>query len=116
MLDTKEEIEEFFAHAGVKGMKWGSRKAKNEAIKGARTRIGVKEEAYRQLAVNRQLATSVKGKTLIDSQMNKLEKQLFDSKDAEVASMLTTGEKWMAAGTLTFMAAGAGALLYGSVS
>lgn len=27
MLDTKEEIEAFFAHAGKKGMKWGVRKA-----------------------------------------------------------------------------------------
>ena len=26
MLDTKQEIEEFFEHAGKKGMKWGVRK------------------------------------------------------------------------------------------
>ena len=27
MLDTPEDIEAFFKHAGVKGMKWGKRKA-----------------------------------------------------------------------------------------
>lgn len=29
MLDTPEEIEEFFKHAGVKGMKWGKRQNPN---------------------------------------------------------------------------------------
>ena len=103
------ETEEFLAHYGIMGMKWGKRKAagssstpkvsrkearreKNVQIVNARLRQQARETKYANLATRQALMVSKKGQQSIAKQMDKLKNEILDGNDAKTAQRLTTGE------------------------
>lgn len=98
-------------HAGVKGMKWGSRKAKNQAIRDAR----IKREEL--LARNSEVITRLNRESAANPKSSATKKAIKDydnlnkeinkkSDSLKIADSYTSGEK-VAAGVL----AGAAALV-----
>lgn len=93
------EQEDFLAHYGKKGMKWGQRKAarieKNASIDGARARQGQRSAEINSLTAQRMTAKNKKGKAQIDSKLADKNFELKNSPDARQAAQLKTGEKVM---------------------
>jgi hypothetical protein len=81
---VKLNPEEFLAHLGVKGMRWGTRKQNptGSEIKGARTR-----QAERHVAVRTAKTPSAR---------NKASKDVTTNEDRVTASRMTIGEKIVA--------------------
>lgn len=89
---------DYIAHFGVKGMKWGQRKAarreRNAQIKSARQRIATKEsEIHAHVrAANKAKTTAERARH--DRLATRKANELFNSPDHLTASRMTTGEKW----------------------
>jgi hypothetical protein len=92
------ETDDFLAHYGVKGMKWGKRKAarleRNREILSARGRQVEREDKYEQSVVDYFNAKTRSGKAKAERAMAENEKKLINSPDAAMAAKLTSGEKW----------------------
>lgn len=94
MLDTPEEIEEFFEHAGKKGMKWGVRKATDQKIRDAR----VLKESYR--TKNNEIVTRLNYESSKNSNSAATKKAVKEYQDL-VASAHKNGEQLKMADKLT---------------
>lgn len=105
MSEQVMTTEEFLAHYGVKGMRWGHRKARptSDDIHDARIRIAGKQQQLKKQTK----AVKTAKKSGNASKQAAAEKKLQDMKtdflknpDRVTASRLTKGEKW-AVGILT---------------
>lgn len=90
---TDEEIDSVLAHAGVKGMKWGVRRAEARAAKGP-DRFGNRNNAQKQRRLDRmkRVATGTASKTDL------VKSTLFDLKPADM--FIEGGPTGAAAGQL----------------
>jgi len=85
------------AHYGVKGMKWGVRKAAStREVYGARARLQVKQNEYsgQKRAVRK--AKSPTAKANQKAKLNKMKVDFLKDPDRVTAARLSTGEKVMA--------------------
>ncbi|QED11513.1 membrane protein [Arthrobacter phage Qui] len=105
-----ETAEEFLAHYGVQGMKWGKHKAKSDRSSGGSRKeqrqannAKIHDARRAQAARLRKLqeaegdfyvARTAKGQDKAEKIMRQREKDLFNNPDAETAAKLTSGEKW----------------------
>ena len=89
-----EEVDNFLAHVGKKGMKWGSRQARNEAITDARRRQQIRKDNILKADEQVWMAKTAKGRAAAEKMVEKAAKDYINSPDAEVAALLTTGEKF----------------------
>lgn len=99
-----EDVENFLAHYGKKGMKWGQRRReRNAEIKNARNRTASMQYKYNTLASDlnvktmldpdgKQATTKIAARALNDHIGTMTKHQ----KDFELANKYTTGEKWVA--------------------
>jgi hypothetical protein len=111
-MATNEEIDDFIAHHGVKGMHWGVRKAarqaRDQSIHDARARNTSRaNEAVKQID-QMNLATTEKGRKAAAEAIKKLQDDADNSGDNKLAGQRTRGEKIATA--LVYGAAGATAL------
>lgn len=102
MSDNPADYE--LAHYGVKGMKWGKRRAdkkaarqaENDEIKGARTRIAKKGNKFEATQLSA-LSESKKGNKAKAAELwgksAEMEMNILSSPDAATARKLTSGER-----------------------
>jgi len=95
--------DDFLAHYGVPGMKWGkrsggsrkeTRQAKNAKIHGARRAQEARLRNLQEAEGDFYVARTNKGKDKAEKIMRKREKDFFTNPDAKTAAKLTSGEKW----------------------
>ena len=108
--------DEFLAHFGVKGMKWGHRKSINTVQKAPKKKyssdeiLSARQRQFDRInKINRhaedvRLASSAKGRASAQKMVDKYANQYVNSKDKEIAAKSTRGEK------------AAAALVYGSLA
>lgn len=89
-----QEVDDFLAHFGKKGMKWGSRNERNAAITDARRRQQIRTDNFYKADEKVWMAKTAKGKAAAEKMVEKAAKDLINNPDAEVAKLLTTGEKF----------------------
>lgn len=97
-----EPGEDWLAHYGKKGMKWGERKAVRQAqdanIRTARAKQEIRKSELNTLSMKRLQARSTKGKEHLDRKISDKNFELKNHPDAATAAKLTTGEKWVKGG------------------
>lgn len=97
-----EEGEDFLAHYGKKGMKWGERKAVRQAqdanIRTARGKQEIRKSELNTLSMKRLQAHTTKGKEHLDQKIADKQFEILNHPDAKTAAKLTTGEKWVKGG------------------
>jgi hypothetical protein len=90
---------DYLAHYGKLGMKWGHHKAKvaaeKAAIYGARSNQAARKNEINDLTQARIRATTTKGKRHLDDKIADKSFELKNNPDARTAARLTTGEKWL---------------------
>lgn len=99
-------------HYGKKGMRWGSRQEKNAAIQEARIRQEARVNQIVALDRQQAIAKTAKGKQAALKQIEKIGNDYFNSGDAKVAKMMTSGEKM----AVTLLSVGAVGIIAGSVA
>lgn len=105
------DADDFLAHYGIKGMKWGHHKsqtttsgepkqsrrqrraANNSAIREARSRQSGRARAYEEAQAEFFVARTNKGQAKAEEIMRRMEKDFFTHPDATTAAKLTSGEK-----------------------
>lgn len=84
-------------HYGVKGMKWGVRKAvSTREVYGARARLQVKQNEIADQKRNVRKAKSATAKTNQKTKLDKMKVDFLNDPDRVTASRLSTGEKVVA--------------------
>lgn len=97
--DVNPDLQDTLAHFGVKGMKWGvkraQRKERNQQIKTARRNIRDKENDLMDTVRKADKAKTAGERAKLDKLATKKAKDLFDDPDQLTASRMTSGEKWI---------------------
>lgn len=112
-MDNKADVDEFLAHYGVKGMRWGVRRRRseggsesagpsrkerraknNQEIEEARSRQAARQRAYQTAQAEFMVARTRKGEAHAESIMRQMEKEYYTHPDAQTAARMTSGEKW----------------------
>jgi len=119
-VNTLEETS--LEHYGIKGMRWGVRKASDPSssaeiasktkktkpstndILTARSRQQARQRAYQEAQAEFIVARTRKGKDQAEKTMRRMEKEYFTNPDAETAKKLTKGEKWFTGAAWTSLA------------
>jgi hypothetical protein len=84
-------------HYGVKGMKWGVRKAvSTREVYGARARLQVKQNEFASQKRKVRKAKSPTAKANAETKLNKLKVDFLNDPDRVTAARLSTGEKVVA--------------------
>jgi len=116
-MATDDEVDEFFAHHGVKGMHWGVRKAeraaRDQSIRDARAKNVSRMVETNNQIVKLNLATTEKGKVAAVKAINQLQKDADESGDNKLAAQRTSGEKAASAVLITAGAVLAARILLG---
>jgi len=90
-------MEPELVHYGVKGMKWGVRKAAStREVYGARARLQVKQNEYASQKRTVRKTKTPKGKANQKAKLNKMKIDFLNDPDRVTASRLSTGEKVVA--------------------
>lgn len=90
-------MEPELVHYGVKGMKWGVRKAAStREVFGARARLQVKQHEYSNQKRRVRKAKSATAKAKQKAKLNKMKIDFLNDPDRVTASRLSTGEKVVA--------------------
>lgn len=123
-----EDVEDFLAHYGVKGMKWGKRKAaraeakaarkqRNEDIMNARARVASRQAKLDAALLDASYAQSPEIQKKANRLVTKYTSELVNNMDdLKTSEKLTTGEKWasgLAIGLSAVAIAGYGAAAVG---
>lgn len=116
-VQMSEEVDEFLAHYGVKGMRWGVRKRsegggsseptrkerraqKNREIVTARSRQAARERNFQEAQAEFIVARTNKGQDRAERMMRQMEREYYTHPDAATAQRMTSGEKWATGLTL----------------
>lgn len=114
-IQMSDPVDNFLAHYGIKGMKWGVRRRRSEGgeasgpsrkeqrsqrnreIMEARSRQAARQRKFQEAQAEFVVARTRKGEARAEKLMREMEKAYFTNPDAQTAARMTTGEKWAAA-------------------
>jgi hypothetical protein len=105
------DTDDFLEHYGVKGMKWGHRKATSGEIHGARRRVEAGRKKVNAAEDKMATARTSKDAAAAKKNFDKVNKEFLNNPDRVTALRLTKGEKWSNAALIVlFPGAGAAAV------